>query len=155
MHALHGGSSSGMQEYLQMLQVSNGLMLNMTAHIALVLSVAKKHHVIDGWHGCHCYMCACWMIKVSNLETCCWRFIKVSDIKICIHMLSLADGTEQVFVKLLIEQKLGTGIAKKGNTSCMHSQEYKLCVDAKPGFKRGQNCAQHSGVTALMPGRHC
>ncbi len=70
-------------------------------------------------------------------------------------MLSLAgispNGTEQVFVKLLIEQKLGTGVAKKGNTSCMHSKEYKHCVDAKPGFKRGQNCAQDSGVTALMP----
>jgi len=47
--------------------------------------------------------------------------------------------------------KLGTGVANKGNTSCMHSQERKLCVNAKLGFNRGQNCAQVSGVTALMP----
>jgi len=31
-------------------------------------------------------------------------------------------------VKLLIEQKLGTGVAKKGNSSCMHSQEQKSAL---------------------------
>lgn len=38
----HGGSSSGMREYVQMLQVSNGLMLNMTAHIALGIVCCQK-----------------------------------------------------------------------------------------------------------------
>ena len=42
MHALHGGSSSGMRECLQMLQVSNGLMLIMTAHVALDIICCKE-----------------------------------------------------------------------------------------------------------------
>ena len=76
-HALHGGSSSGMRDYLQSLQVSTGLMLNMTAQVALD-------------------------IVCCNIASCHWQLAWIPLLHVCL----MRDKSKQVWDLLLAFHKV-------------------------------------------------